>query len=166
MNSNDDSMKEGGGVESVSQLISSNDIQILRNKAGSEEILGCGNFGVVKKAIWTKQNGTKVTVAVKCLHDALNQQAFIDIVNEISCMCNLNHMNLIRLYGIVLNNNNGNDQNGMVMMVTELAAFGSLYSHLKKFKLEKKYPSLSQLYSFVYQIGTCLFFYCLLKLLR
>jgi activated CDC42 kinase 1 len=123
------------------------------NNSGGDEILGTGNFGVVKKAVWTTNNGTKVTVAVKCLHDALNQQAFVDIVNEISCMCNLNHPNLIKLYGIVLNNNNGADQNGMVMMVTELAPFGSLYSYLKKFKLEKKYPTISQLYSFVYQIG-------------
>jgi serine/threonine protein kinase len=99
----------------------------------------------------------KLTVAVKCLHHEgeLNHQAFVDIVNEVSAMCNLNHPNLIKLHGIVFNSTSTtNNTGGMVMMVTELAPHGSLYAYLRKFKLEKKYPLLNQIYSFIYQIGT------------
>lgn len=91
---------------------------------------------------------------MKCLHqEALGQQAFADIVNEVAAMCNLDHPNLIKLYGVVFNNDTAKP-NAAVMMVTELAAHGSLYAHLRKLKLNKDYPHLKQLYSFVYQIGS------------
>lgn len=135
----------------MSQIISANAIEFVKNRSGEDEILGTGHFGLVKKAIWTRTPTSRLTVAVKCLHQdpaaPLNQQAMLDIVNEVSAMCTLNHTNLIKLYGIVFNADAG------IMMVTELAAHGSLYAYLRKFKLDKKYPPLNQIYSFIYQIG-------------
>jgi len=65
-------------------------------------------------------------------------------------MCGLDHRNLIKLFGIVLAT--GSDQN--VMMVTEMAAKGSLYRYLKK-KLEiKKIMPLNKLYSYIFQIAS------------
>lgn len=157
---------------SVSQIISSSAIEFVKTKSGEDEILGTGQFGMVKKAIWTRSRlvGGRVVVAVKCLHhdnNLIEQQTFLDIVNEISAMCNLNHPNLIKLYGCVFNagntTNHGqlqqqngivtNSPNGIVMMVTELAPHGSLYAYLRKLKLDNKYPPLSQLYSYIFQIG-------------
>jgi serine/threonine protein kinase len=87
---------------------------------------------------------------VKCLHDNLNEQALLDIINEISCMCNLDDRNLIKLHGVVLNTA---DNRLTVMMVTELAPFGSLLSYLRTHKVENRFLDLSQLYSYVYQIA-------------
>ena len=78
--------------------------------------------------------------------------SFIDLVNEISCMCGLDHKNLIKLYGIVLNSNLKHE-NSMIMMVTELAPYGSLYNYLRKFKDENRLLSVPQLYSYIYQVS-------------
>lgn len=131
----------------VSVLINPTDIQILKNTKNQDEILGVGNFGIVKKAIWSSHTGCTVQVAVKCLHESKQTEAFADLVNEISCMCGLDHKNLIKLYGIVLNTNN-------VMMVTELAANGSLYSYLRKKRENKSMMLVSKLYSYIYQIAS------------
>lgn len=99
-----------------------------------------------------------MTVAVKCLHDKNiesnldnKQQAFLDIVNEISCMCGLDHKNLIKLYGVVLNGSS--NENSMIMMVTELALHGSLLKFLRKHRQLKQILSITQLYSYAYQIA-------------
>lgn len=156
----------------MSQIISASAIEFVKDKSGKEEILGTGQFGVVKKAVWTRSRlGGRLTVAVKCLHQGnLESQSFVDIVNEISAMCNLNHPNLIKLYGIVFNggsnsrseaasssSSSSSSSNDIVMMVTELAPHGSLYAHLRKLKLDNKNPPLSQIYSFIYQIGISYF---------
>ncbi len=44
----------------VSVLINSNDIQILKNNQNQDQVLGVGNFGIVKKAIWNSHTGAKV----------------------------------------------------------------------------------------------------------
>ena len=46
-------------TQSVSFIINPNDIKILKSNKG-DDILGSGNFGVVKKAVWTTPNGSKV----------------------------------------------------------------------------------------------------------
>ena len=71
-------------------------------------------------------------------------------MNEISCMCGLDHRNLIKLFGVVLAT--GNNKN--VMMVTELAPNGSLYSYLKKKREINKTMPLNKLYSFIFQIAS------------
>jgi hypothetical protein len=146
--------------QQVSFLINPNDIQIVRNDKNEEIVLGAGNFGYVKKALWTHPDSkTKINVAVKCLHnrnsnssDQGNQSSFIDLVNEVTCMCGLNHKNLIKLYGIVLNSSTSNN---IVMMVTELAPHGSLLNFLRDIKdRKKKYLAMPLLYSYIFQVAS------------
>ena len=84
-------------------LIRASDIQILRDSNGEDQVLGLGHFGVVKKAVWTcgKAPHHQKTVAVKFLHGQ-NGQDTQSLGSEIACMCGLDHDNLIKLFGIVL----------------------------------------------------------------
>ena len=128
-----------------------------------------GNFGYVKKATWAHpHSGEKINVAVKCLHNKnantfsssdpkspktdCSDSSFIDLVNEVTCMCGLNHKNLIKLYGIVLNSSQASS---IVMMVTELAPHGSLLNFLRdvKEKQKKTHVALSLLYSYIFQVA-------------
>ena len=43
-----------------SVIINQNDIKILKNNRGEDEVLGTGHFGVVKKALWRMPNGLRV----------------------------------------------------------------------------------------------------------
>ena len=128
----------------------------------NDVVLGQGHFGVVKRGMWTTHTREKVPVAVKFLHQPLidassnvpeQQQAFADFINEISCMCGLNHPNLIKLHGIVLNSPSTSSSNSMVMMVTELAPFGSLLAFIKEKRAEKSNLSITKLYSYTFQIA-------------
>jgi activated CDC42 kinase 1 len=67
-----------------------------------------------------------VAVAVKILKSEVLSMpgAFEDFVKEVNAMHSLDHPNLIRLYGIVLSS--------PLMMVTELAPFGSLIDRLRQ----------------------------------
>lgn len=132
---------------SVSVIISPQDIEFLKNSKGQDDILGKGNFGLVKKALWSSHTGAKIQVAVKCLHNNTESDGITDLINEISCMCGLDHKNLIKLYGIVLHSTN-------IMMVTELAPNGSLYAYLKKKREKKLLMPINKLYSYVYQIAS------------
>uniref|UniRef100_T1JF86 Uncharacterized protein n=1 Tax=Strigamia maritima TaxID=126957 RepID=T1JF86_STRMM len=88
--------------------------------------IGDGSFGVVRKGDWTTPAGNVMPIAVKVLkQDALSQPgAFEDFVKEVNAMHQLDHVNLIRLYGVVLTN--------PMMMVTELAPLGSIIDYLRK----------------------------------
>jgi hypothetical protein len=94
--------------EPISFIINPNDVHIV-SEVGTP--LGTGQFGLVRKAIWTTHKGTKLNVAVKTIKPANDRnggggggglQAFSDMLNEISCMCGLHHKNLITLYGKLL----------------------------------------------------------------
>ncbi len=50
-------------MKPVSYLINPADIEITKNAKGKEEILGSGQFGVVKKAIWSTHTGQKVKIS-------------------------------------------------------------------------------------------------------
>lgn len=88
--------------------------------------LGDGSFGVVRRGEWSSPHGKIIPVAVKVLKaDALAQPGvFEDFIKEVQAMHVLSHKNLIRLYGVVLSQ--------PMMMVTELAALGSLLDYLRK----------------------------------
>ncbi len=110
-----------------------------------------GHFGVVKKALWST-NSQQKTVAVKFLHSQSGDTS--DLINEISCMCGLNHENLIRLYGICLDfKQQANSRSSRIGMVTELAVHGSLHNYLKKVRKNKNILPVKKLYSYVYQIA-------------
>lgn len=89
-------------------------------------------------------------------------EAFNDLMNEISCMCGLDHKNLLKLYGIVLSSN----QNKNIMMVTELASNGSLYTYLKKKRETNVLMPVNKLYSYIFQIASGMEYLELKKLIH
>ncbi|GLV34191.1 Activated Cdc42 kinase [Carabus blaptoides fortunei] len=113
------SANEEGLSTSLTCLIQEKDVSLSVK-------LGDGSFGVVRRGEWSTPNGRSMAVAVKVLKaDALNQPGvFEDFFKEVQAMHTLNHPNLIRLYGVVLSQ--------PMMMVTELAALGSLLDYLRK----------------------------------
>lgn len=120
-------------------LINSQDVQI-------KEEIGHGVHGFVKKGEWTAPNGRVVEVALKILRkDVMSEPGatFNDFVKEISVMHQLNHPNIIKLYGVVLSS--------PMMMVTELAPFGNLRDRLKN---ENGSTPISQLINFGVQIAS------------
>ncbi|CAO1340605.1 unnamed protein product [Diamesa tonsa] len=105
--------------------------------------LGDGSFGVVKRGEWQSPTGS-MFVAVKVLKaDTLSPHVFEDFFKEVQSMHNLDHQNLIRLFGVVLSQ--------PMMMVTELAENGSLLDFLRK---QCKCTSLSLIWNFSVQIAT------------
>ncbi|XP_078245832.1 activated CDC42 kinase 1 isoform X3 [Pogona vitticeps] len=110
---------EEGQHQALTCLISEKDLMLF-------EKLGDGSFGVVRRGEWCAPSGKLLNVAVKCLKtDVLSQpEALDDFIREVNAMHSLDHMNLIRLYGVVLSN--------PMKMVTELAPHGSLLDRLRK----------------------------------
>ncbi|XP_033207300.1 activated CDC42 kinase 1 isoform X1 [Belonocnema kinseyi] len=107
--------------------------------------LGDGSFGVVRRGEWTSPSGRTLPVAVKVLKaDALTQPSVIeDFVSEVQSMHNLDHQNLIRLYGVVLSQ--------PMMMVTELAPLGALLDYLRK---QCSHISVLTLCNYALQVAT------------
>ncbi|XP_041420705.1 activated CDC42 kinase 1 isoform X1 [Xenopus laevis] len=107
------------GQQALTCLISEKNLSIF-------EKLGDGSFGVVRRGEWNTPNGTLFNVAVKCLKtDVLTQPDVLDdFIREVNAMHSLDHINLIRLYGVVLTH--------PMKMVTELAPMGCLLDRLRK----------------------------------
>ncbi|XP_069685930.1 activated Cdc42 kinase Ack [Periplaneta americana] len=107
--------------------------------------LGDGSFGVVRRGEWTTPSGRTQSVAVKVLkQDALSQPGvFEDFVKEVQAMHQLDHPNLIRLYGVVLTN--------PMMMITELAPLGSLLDYLRK---QCQHTPITTLWDYALQVAT------------
>lgn len=107
--------------------------------------LGDGSFGVVRRGEWLAPGGQIVPVAVKILKaDTLSQPGVIeDFFKEVQAMHTLNHPNLVRLHGVVLSQ--------PMMMVTELAANGSLLDTLRK---QCKNTSLPTIWNWAVQVAT------------
>ncbi|KAJ6655493.1 hypothetical protein lerEdw1_005071 [Lerista edwardsae] len=110
---------EDGQQQALTCLISEKDLMLF-------EKLGDGSFGVVRRGEWCAPSSKILNVAVKCLKtDVLSQpEALDDFIREVNAMHSLDHVNLIRLYGVVLSN--------PMKMVTELAPLGSLLDRLRK----------------------------------
>uniref|UniRef100_A0A3B3BUH6 Tyrosine kinase, non-receptor, 1 n=1 Tax=Oryzias melastigma TaxID=30732 RepID=A0A3B3BUH6_ORYME len=108
------------------------------------EKLGSGSFGVVRKGEWHTPTGRVLPVAVKSLKSDMSQQSdtLTDFLQEVTVMQSLDHINIIRLYGVVLTQ--------PLKMVTELAPGGSLYDILRSRQYD--YPLL-RLWLFATQIA-------------
>lgn len=86
--------------------------------------LGEGDFGTVYQAVWTSDSKEKVTVAAKTLHqDMLSGD--VDILRDAGPIHELDHECLVRLYGVV------HDQDNTWILVNELAPQGSLSDLLR-----------------------------------
>ncbi|XP_055531416.1 activated Cdc42 kinase Ack [Wyeomyia smithii] len=107
--------------------------------------LGDGSFGVVRRGEWHAPGGQIVPVAVKVLKaDTLSQPGVIeDFFKEVQAMHALTHSNLVRLHGVVLSQ--------PMMMVTELAANGSLLDTLRK---QCRSTSLPLIWNWAVQVAT------------
>ncbi|KAG8445051.1 hypothetical protein GDO86_009986 [Hymenochirus boettgeri] len=124
--------------QALTCLISEKDLSLF-------EKLGDGSFGVVRRGEWSTPNGTLFNVAVKCLKtDVLNQpDALDDFIREVNAMHSLDHINLIRLYGVILTH--------PMKMITELAPLGSLLDRLRK---NQSYFLISTLCHYAIQIAS------------
>ncbi|XP_043558370.1 tyrosine kinase, non-receptor, 2b isoform X5 [Chiloscyllium plagiosum] len=125
------------GNQTLTCLITEKDLTL-------HEKLGDGSFGVVRRGEWQSPSGKIISVAVKCLKtDVLNQpEALDDFIREVNAMHSLDHLNLIRLYGVVLTH--------PMKMVTELAPLGSLLDRLRK---NQSYFLISTLCQYAIQIA-------------
>ncbi|XP_041072303.1 tyrosine kinase, non-receptor, 2b isoform X7 [Carcharodon carcharias] len=125
------------GNQTLTCLITEKDLTL-------HEKLGDGSFGVVRRGEWQSPSGKFMNVAVKCLKtDVLNQpDALDDFIREVNAMHSLDHLNLIRLYGVVLTH--------PMKMVTELAPLGSLLDRLRK---NQSYFLISTLCQYAIQIA-------------
>ena len=64
--------------------------------------LGEGQFGVVTRAMWKPSVADQETeVAVKSLNTGANENDKLRFLQEAAIMCQFNHKNVIKLYGVV-----------------------------------------------------------------
>lgn len=95
--------------------------------------LGMGEFGTVEQGVWTTEDGEKYQVAVKCLSKEKLQSGTSGFLKEATIMHTIDHESIVRLYGVVL-------ENDSLMLVTELAPLRSLLECLKEPSLRPSFP--------------------------
>lgn len=98
--------------------------------------LGVGEFGVVQQGVWTNEEGERIQVAIKCLNEERMQKNHMEFLKEAAIMHTIDHENIVRLYGVVLETNT-------LMLVTELAPLRSLLECLKEPVLRPSFPVIS-----------------------
>jgi serine/threonine protein kinase len=88
--------------------------------------LGEGNFGVVYKGVRNKSDGDWEEVAIKEIKDTdtMASQAHDDMEREVKLMKNLSHENIVKIRGVITNNNN-------TIIVMEFIREGSLDRYLQ-----------------------------------
>jgi len=64
--------------------------------------LGEGEFGIVQQGVWTDDDGMRHQVAVKCLSKKRMQNNTVEFMKEYDIMQTIDHNNIVRLYGVVL----------------------------------------------------------------
>ena len=65
------------------------------------EQLGAGEFGVVAHALWKSPVDNETEVAVKSLNIDANSKDKLRFLQEAAIMCQFDHENVIKLYGVV-----------------------------------------------------------------
>ena len=66
-------------------------------------LLGSGEFGDVRKALWTKSEDQRVLeVAVKTLKENAAMEERVKFLQEAAIMGQFYHQNIVQLYGVVL----------------------------------------------------------------
>ena len=106
--------------------------------------LGTGEFGIVQQGVWT--NGSeRIQVAIKCLCRERMQSNPMEFLKEAAMMHSIEHENIVRLYGVVLDTES-------LMLVTELAHLRSLLECLKDPGLRVSFLTVPTLCEFASQI--------------
>ncbi|VVC34758.1 Hypothetical protein CINCED_3A001580 [Cinara cedri] len=118
---------------------------ILEKDIKLSEKIGDGSFGIVSRGEWTTSTGRVLPVAVKILKQDVPSlpQMFDDFVKEVQAMHTLDHLHLIKLYGVVLTQ--------PMMMITELAPLGSLRDYLRK---QCGHIMITDLWDYALQVAT------------
>jgi len=65
------------------------------------EQLGAGEFGVVTRAMWRSLVDNETEVAVKSLNINASDKDKLRFLQEAAIMCQFDHENVIKLYGVV-----------------------------------------------------------------
>ena len=73
---------------------------VLCNCRTSEE-LGTGEFGVVNRGMWKPSSMKEVEVAIKTLNTDSTTKDRVRFLQEAAIMCQFEHENVIKLYGVV-----------------------------------------------------------------
>ena len=63
--------------------------------------LGAGQFGVVTHAMWKSSADKEIEVALKTLNTSVNEKERVRFLQEAAIMCQFDHENVIKLYGVV-----------------------------------------------------------------
>ncbi|XP_031622638.1 activated Cdc42 kinase-like [Contarinia nasturtii] len=106
--------------------------------------LGVGEFGIVQQGVWTNGN-ERIQVAIKCLCRERMQSNPMEFLKEAAIMHSIEHENIVRLYGVVLDTDS-------LMLVTELAHLRSLLECLKDSGLRVSFLTVPTLCEFAQQI--------------
>ena len=101
-------------------IISAESVEIYKT-------IGQGEFGVVQQGVLTDVNHGTHQVAVKCLSKERFGQGLREdeFMKEFNIMQSMDHVNIVRLFGAVLNASD-------IMLITELAPLRSLLECLKE----------------------------------
>jgi len=67
----------------------------------SFEELGAGEFGVVSRGMWKPSHDKEVEIAVKSLNSNSTAKDRVRFLQEAAIMCQFDHENVIKLYGVV-----------------------------------------------------------------
>ena len=118
-------------------MIDPNAIQIYKE-------LGTGEFGVVQQGVWIDDSQVNHQVAIKSLSKERMQNSTIEFMKEYEIMQTIQHENIVRLFGVVLDSSR-------IMIITELAPLRSLLECLKEPSL-KSTLTVTCLASFARQI--------------
>ena len=94
--------------------------------------LGQGEFGVVQQGVWTDEEGIRHQVAVKCLSKERMQNNTLEFMKEYEMMEAIDHSNIVRLYGVILDAS-------QIMLITELAPLRSLLECLRETSLRSTF---------------------------
>ena len=87
--------------------------------------IGEGEFGIVQQGMLTDPNHVTHQVAVKCLSKDRMQNNTDEFMKEFHIMQSMDHPNIVRLFGAVL-------ESAQIMLITELAPLRSLLECLKE----------------------------------
>ena len=93
------------------------------------QILGSGNFGVVRLGLWSNDSPDLVQVAVKTLNSQCSESDRVKFLREAAIMGQFVHNNVVQLHGVVTEEEN-------MMIVLEYMPKGDLRGYLKDIKLK------------------------------
>ncbi|KAJ0179393.1 hypothetical protein K1T71_005105 [Dendrolimus kikuchii] len=84
-----------------------------------KEVLGAGQFGVVRRGVWRG----RIDTAVKMMKEGTMSED--DFIDEAKVMTQLQHQNLVQLYGVC-------SKHRPIYIVTEFMKHGSLFNYLRR----------------------------------